>query len=266
MAIAKQVIEISVNDSQQKTTVAAPVDGPEPGLVETPSHKKLRQLFAHAHNGALVLAYGGAGVGKTTAATRYADEHREYGKAAYLINLLGVKTPTQMLHTIAEGIRAPASMGAYRNVSLMRALGEYLNSSEMLILDESQSLRPDALDILRFFLDSSGVGLALLGNELVFSAIAGKNRRAMFAQLHSRVGMRLHIPHPTEADADAVLAAWGIVDGPGKDYGRQIALGPGGLRQLAQVLRQTRIAAAATKRAMDHQLMYAAASALGLAD
>lgn len=256
----------AANDSEQIAIAAAALGGPEPGLVETPSQKKALQVLAYAQNGALTLIYGGAGVGKTTAATRYANEHCGLGQRAYYINLHGVKTPPQMLHTIADSVNSPAYLGAYRNVSLMRALTEYLNPGDLLILDESQSLRADALDMVRFFLDSGGVGLALLGNELVFSAIAGKNRRAMFAQLHSRVGMRLHLPHPTEADADAVLSAWGIVDDPGRDYGRQLALGPGGLRQLTQVLRQTRIAAAATKRVMDHRLMHAAANALGLTD
>jgi len=78
--------------------------------------------------------------------------------------------------------------------------------------------------------------------------------------------MRLHIPHPTEADANAVLSAWGISDNSARDYGRQLALGPGGLRQLAHILRQAKIAAAATGLPLDHRLMHAAASALGLTD
>lgn len=238
----------------------------EPRLVETSSHRRLHQLFARAQGGILALAYGGAGVGKTTAALRYAEGHREYGKTAHYVNMHAVVTPTAMLNTLAETIRLSASFGAYRNVSLMRSIADHLAPGDLLILDESQSLRPDALDMVRFFLDTRGVGIALLGNELVFSAIVGKNRRAMFAQLHSRVGMRLHIPHPTEEDADAVLKAWGVNGGAARDYGRQLALGPGGLRQLTQVLRQARIAAAAKQRVMDNELMYSAACALGLTD
>jgi hypothetical protein len=119
---------------------------------------------------------------------------------------------------------------------------------------------------MRFFLDEGGIGLCLLGNELVYSTISGRNARAHFAQLSSRIGLRLHLPHPTEADADVVLRSFGVLDGAGRDYGRDLALGPGGLRQLTQVLKQARIAAAATKRALDHRLMHAAASALGLTE
>lgn len=243
-----------------------PVDGPEPGIVETPSHKKIYQAFAHAQAGALVLVYGGAGVGKTTAAARYAQEHSERGRTAYHVNLLGVTTPSSMLHTIADGVNSPAAFGAYRNVSLMRELSYVLGAGDLLILDEAQSLRPDALDMVRFFLDEHGVGLVFCGNELVFSTIAGKNRSAIFAQLHSRVSMRLHLPRASEADADAVLSSWGVSDSAGRNYGRQIAVGPGGLRQLVMVLRQARIAAAAMGRALDHQLIHAAANALGITD
>jgi DNA transposition AAA+ family ATPase len=223
-------------------------------------------MFEHAHKGALVLGYGGAGVGKTSAAARYAKEHWEFDNKAFHINLHCVQTPTAMLHAIADAINAPGRFGAYRNLSMRQVIADTLSSRNLLILDEAQSLRPDALDMVRYFLDECGTGICLLGNELVFSSIAGKNRRALFAQLHSRVGMRLHLPHSTEADADAVLASWGVTGGTGRDYGRQIALGPGGLRQLCQVLRHARIAAAATKQALDQRLMYAAANALGLAD
>lgn len=266
MATTRRLTNIGAQNDASAPAKGIPLDGPEPGIIQTPSHRKIQRCCTHAQNGALVLIYGGAGVGKTTAAARYVNDHQEYGKTAYHINLLGVKSPAAMLHTIAEGVRAPISVGAYRNVSLMRALADHLGSGDLLILDEAQSLRPDALDAARFFLDSRNIGLVLMGNELIFSTIAGKNRRAVFAQLHSRVGMRLHLPHSTEADADAVLSAWGVSESSGRDYGRQVALGPGGLRQLAQVLRQARIAAIATRRALDHQLMHAAASALGLTD
>lgn len=239
---------------------------PELVIAETPSFRRVTQGCEYAHTGALVLIYGGAGVGKTTAAKVYASAHWEHGKAAYYINMHGVKSPAAMLQTIAEGMGAHSALGAYRNVSLMQSLADRLMPGELLICDESQSLRHDALDLLRYFLDERNVGLVVMGNELVFSTIAGKNRRAMFAQLHSRVSMRIHIPQSTEADADKVLKQWGISEGAARDYGRQIALGPGGLRQLVKVLAQARIAHVATKRALDHRLLHAAASALGLTD
>jgi len=211
------------------------------------------------------LIYGAPGVSKTTTALRYENDHWNSDRqCAHYVNLLGVTTPTSMLEMIAERVHPPSCAGSYRNVVMMRALADRLREGDLIILDECQSLRPDALDSVRFFLDEAGVGLVLMGNELVFSTIAGKNRRAMFAQLHSRVGMKLHLPHATEADADAVLRSFGVSDGTGREYGRQLALGPLALRGLVTVLGQARIVAAAKNRALDRQVMYATAKALGL--
>lgn len=264
MTVAKLKKEIEGPDDTLVQGKSIPVDGPEPALVETPTSRRIYQACAHAQKTpTLVLIYGAPGVSKTTTALRYVRDHRG---DAYHVNLLGVVTPAAMLQMIAECVYPPALAGSYRNAAVTRALVNHLRSDQLLMLDECQSLCPDALNLVRFFLDEAGVGLVLMGNEMVFSTIAGKNRRAMFAQLHSRVGMKLHLPHPTEADADAVLKSFGVSDGAGREYGRQLALGPLALRGLVTVLRQARIVAIEKKRELDHQLMYAVASALGLSD
>lgn len=267
MTAIRRLKEIGAHDDASTPVEPVLVEGPEPEWVETPTSRKIYQALAHAQKTpTLVLIYGAPGVSKTTTALRYAKNHHpvSHEHAAHYVNFLGVKSSASMLHTIYEAVPTRSYIDRYRNATLMRSLAECLGPGALLILDEAQSLRPDALDSVRFFLDETGIGLCLLGTELVYSTISGKNGRAHFAQLSSRIGLRLHLPHPTEADADAVLKAWGVPDGAGRDYGRQLALGPGGLRQLTQVLRQARIAAAATKRALDDRLMHAAASALGL--
>ncbi len=265
MTVARLKKQIDVLDDAPEQAENISVDGPEPGLIETPTSKQIYQACAHAQETpALVLIYGAAGVSKTTTALRYVQDKRP--TAAYHVNLLGVATPTSMLVVIAECVYPSALADSYRKVALMRSLVYHLRPGDLLILDECQSLRPEALDLVRVFLDEAGVGLVLMGNEMVFSTIAGKHRHAMFAQLHSRVGMKLHLPHPTEADADAVLKSFGVCDGAGHEYGRQLALGPLALRGLVTILRQARIVAIEKKRALDHQLMYAVASALGLND
>ncbi|MBI3043580.1 MAG: AAA family ATPase [Betaproteobacteria bacterium] len=267
MTAIKRLHEVSIEDAAPAPIKTAAADGPAPAWVETPTSKKIYQAILHAQTTpTLVLIYGAPGVSKTTTAARYVEERdpRWHERGAYHINLLGVKSSASMLQTIHAVIRTPRYIDAYRNVTLMRSLANCLEPGSLLILDEAQSLRPDALDAVRFFLDERDVGLVLMGNEIVYGAIASKSARAHFAQLSSRIGLKLHLPHPTEADADAVLKAWGVTDDAGREYGRKIALGPGGLRQLAQLLRHARTAAAATRRSLDHRLMHAAASALGL--
>ncbi len=264
MTVARLKKQIDVLDDAPERVENISVDGPEPGLIETPTSKRIYQACAHAQERpALVLVYGAAGVSKTTTALRYVQDKRP---TAYHVNLLGVATPTSMLVVIAERVYPSALADSYRKVALMRSLVYHLSPGDLLILDECQSLRPEALDLVRVFLDEAGVGLVLMGNEMVFSTIAGQHRHAMFAQLHSRVGMKLHLPHPTEADADAVLKSFGVCDGAGREYGRQLALGPLALRGLVTILRQARSYALEKKRALDHQLMHSVASALGLSD
>lgn len=261
MAVTRLKKQIDVPDDAPEQVESIPVDGPEPGVVETPTSGQIYRACAHAQETpALVLIYGAPGVSKTITASRYQREHHN---DAFHINLLGVATPASMLQMIAERIYPPAGFGSYRTAPLMRVLESHLHPGELIILDECQGLRPDALDLVRFFLDIH-VGLVLMGNESVFSTIAGKNRRASFAQLHSRVGMKLHVPHPTEPDADAVLRSYGVSGGSGRDYGRQIALGPLALRGLVTILRQARIFAIEEKRALDYDVMWSVAVALGL--
>jgi DNA transposition AAA+ family ATPase len=272
MRAAKQLIENEAPDRAPAPVNDLPIDGPDPEFVVTPTSKQITQALAYAHNSpTIVLIYGSPGVSKTTTAARFAREHPARpdsfsSRPAYLINLLGVKTPTAMFYRIADCFGPPAGLSDLRNRNLLRWLTQCLHPGVLLILDECQTLDHDALDAARYFLDELHVGLVLMGNTLTYAKIAGKNARAQFAQLSSRIGLRLHIPHPTEADADAVLSSWGVSTGSGRDYGRQLASGPGGLRQMVQVLRQARIAAAATRQPLDHRLMHSAANALGLAD
>ncbi len=170
MAIAKLKDQVDLDDDAPRIEGAA-IEGPQPDLVETPTSRKIYQACAHAQNTpTIALVYGGAGVSKTTTAERYQRDHR----GAYHVNLQGVVTPSAMLVTVAERVYPPALAGSYRNVAIMRSLTYHLRPGELIILDEAQSLRADALDSVRFLLDDAGVGLVLMGNDHVFSAIAGK--------------------------------------------------------------------------------------------
>ena len=65
-------------------------------------------------------------------------------------------------------------------------------SGRVLIVDEAQHLTVRALNHLRCISDESGVGIALVGNEEVYSKLRGSGK-ADFAQLCSRVGMRKQV-------------------------------------------------------------------------
>jgi len=245
----------------------------DPGWVETPTSKSIIGALEFARvTPTIAIIFGGAGVSKTTTALRYVASPRPEGtgRVYYVSAARWIRSPTAILLEIAEAIDTYLATSAYRNDSLARGILRKLGPGDLLIIDEAQHLDADALDGIRYFHDESydhneeGVGIAYLGNEEVYTRIARKGRRAAFAQLHSRVGMRLHIPAPREGDADAVLEAWGIAGRNERRYAQQIASLPGGLRTLTQVLRQARIVARGMKRPVDQHVMRASADSLGI--
>ena len=242
-------------------------DESEPGWVETPTSTRIIGAFEFARvTPTIAVVFGGAGVSKTTTALRYVNDRRpaEKGHVYYVTAAKWISSPTAILQEIADAISIYLAASAYRNDSLARGILRKLAPGDLLIVDEAQHLDPNALDGIRYFHDEGRIGIAYLGNQEVWSRIGGKGRRAAFAQLHSRVGMRLPIPQPQEGDADAVLEAWGIVGRNERRYAQQIASLPGGLRTLAQVLRQARIVARGMKRPVDQNIMRAAADSLGI--
>jgi hypothetical protein len=78
----------------------------------------------------------------------------------------------------------------------------------LVVVDEAQHLSVAALDALRSIHDAAGVGLALVGNDLVYGRMVG-NRAAYLDRLFSRIGKRVRISGATQADIEAVARAAG---------------------------------------------------------
>jgi DNA transposition AAA+ family ATPase len=133
----------------------------------------------------------------------------------------------------------------------------------LLIVDEAQHLKLEAVEALRAIHDSTGVGLVLSGNESVYAKLTGGTRRAEFAQLFSRVGRRLRLDRPSPGDVAAILQAWRIEGIKERELCQQIASLPGGLRGLVNVLVDATTAAQAMGRAVDLKALRAAWSDQG---
>lgn len=242
-------------------------DESEPGWVETPTSIRIIGALEFARvTPTIAIIFGGAGVSKTLTALRYVDNRHSAGKnrVYYVCAARWIRSPTAILQEIGTAIDPYLAASAYRNDSLARGILGKLGFGDLLIIDEAQHLDADALDGIRYFHDEGGIGIVYQGNTDVYTRISRKGRRAAFAQLHSRVGMRLHIPTPQEGDADAVLEAWRVSGRNERRYAQQIASLPGGLRTLTQVLRQARIVARGMKRPVDQNVMRAAAESLNI--
>jgi DNA transposition AAA+ family ATPase len=247
----------------------------EPTWVQTPTSQKIHGALAYAQTTpTIALIYGGAGVSKTTTALRYvADEgktssskwdgFRSQPQTFYVSAAQWIRTPVAILQQIAEAV-GTLTEHAYRNNTLAKAILRVLQPGDLLIVDEAQNLDPAALDGIRYFHDEGGIGIAYLGNEEVYTRINGRTRRAAFAQLSSRIGKRLHIELPHADDVDAILEAWGIGGRKELEFAHNVALRPGGLRDLAQVLRYARVLSTGLGKPVDARIMKASATSLGL--
>lgn len=97
------------------------------------------------------------------------------------------------------------------------------------------------LDALRGVFDASGVGLAIMGNESVYTQLTGGSRKAHFAQLFSRIGKRERLSMPSPGDIDIILDAWRIIQPKARTFCHEIGIKAGALRMLTKVLRMARL-------------------------
>ncbi|WP_052719374.1 AAA family ATPase [Halomonas sp. HG01] len=213
-----------------------------PEWVETPSARAVLSALSFAQMAeAVSVIYGGAGVGKTTTLARYRDQ----APNVWVVTATpAASAPGPILARIAQvlGIRASGAVHVVE-ANIIERVSE---TRGLLVIDEAQHLTHRALDAIRSIHDAAGIGLALVGNEIVYSQLTGGSRSVGFAQLFSRVAKRVRLSRAKDADVTALLEAWGIAD----KESRQLCLGigrrPGALRGLSQTLRLASMFAAAT--------------------
>lgn len=245
-------------------TGARPRSIGDPGRVSTPTIRKIHDALEFARTRpTIALVYGPPGVAKTTAAKWYAEATNRAvlgGTAVVYVQASEFKkTPAAILNAIAEeGLNAYGRARTF-SYETVRTIAGRVARQGLILIDEAQHLTAAAMDGLRCFYDEYGIGLAYLGNEMVFTRTSKGANRAMFAQLHSRVGVNLNLPGVEDEDATAVAQAWGITGHAELSFARDLARGPGGLRLLAQVIEQAIRAANSLSRPLDADLLRIAA-------
>ena len=220
----------------QRAILSASLPEP-PGWIETPSAVRIDAALSYAQlAGDIALVYGGAGLGKTMTARQYATKRPN----AWIATM----TPaTQALSPCLERVLEACGVRDLTGqaVQLEATLRTRVNGARgLLIVDEAQHLSLRALEALRGLHDTTETGLALLGNETIYTKITGGRRAAEFAQLFSRVGKRVRLTRVDKSDVDALLAAWGARlagDRELRAAALAIARTPGGLRGLTKSLR-----------------------------
>lgn len=203
-------------------------DIPEkPSYFETPTSNAIMQYLQWGQRGRLVLIATGAGLGKSETARQFAIANAGTFIATMTPSTSGIMPMQQ---------RVLKALGEKHTVGSPAALSEMIcdklraRRHGLLIIDEAQHLSIKALEEARSWHDATGAGIALMGNERVQQSIDGVSRAAEFAQLFSRIGLRLARTSAMAGDAEALSQAWGVSDPAMIDFVRQIVARPGALR------------------------------------
>lgn len=221
--IAEKVFRYRQNlSAQAKIKVEAP---DIPTYFETRTSKEIMHLLSWAHRGRMVLFAGGPGTSKTITA----EEYRERVNNAWILTMRpSIKTVPMLT---MEALRAMGDTSARLNHLLSTyAIGKFKDRQGVLIVDEAQHLTIEQIEEIRSWHDKTGVGIAILGNEQVVSRMEGGSRQAAFAQLYSRVSLRLIRPVPLKEDIEQLADAWRIDDEQVFAFLQKMGRKPGGMR------------------------------------
>ena len=240
--VARKVLQFrQLLAAQAQIQIEAPA---LPGFFETRTSREIESLLSWAQRGRITVIATGAGVGKTTTLRNYQASVANVWVATMAPSTAGVNNMQ---------IEALASLGERDAKGTPQALSRRIRdkvagTGGLLAFDEAQHLSEKSIEEIRSWHDATGIGIALLGNESVISRLEGGSRKAAFAQLYSRVGMRMVRNAPLADDADALSEAWGIHDDERlRAYVRKVAMMPGGLRSATMMLEVGTILASAER-------------------
>jgi DNA transposition AAA+ family ATPase len=240
--IAREILKYRQHLSMQAELA---MEAPEvPDYFDTPTARRVQSLLSWAHRGRIVVAATGPGCGKTKAAKNYRDAMSNVWMTTMAPSCSGINN---MQIEVLAALGERDARGSMQQLS-RRIRDRVRNTNGLLIFDEAQHLLDRAIDEIRSWHDDTGVGIAFLGNETVLARIEGGHRRAAFAQLYSRIGMRLIQNLPLSDDARALADAWEVHEPKQIDFVVKKSQQPGGLRTVTMMLELATMVAASERR------------------
>lgn len=180
----------------------------------------------------IAIIYGGAGLGKTKTLERFAEMFPNVWIVTMSPATAGVCAALEEI-ALTLGLRGIPGRAARLQREIVRRLK---GTRGVLIIDEAQHLMTSSLEAIRSIHDASETGLVLCGNELIFSRLTGGARLATFAQLYSRVGVRVALRKTSLGDVKAICAALGIEGAKETRFLYEISQKPGGLRSIMKTM------------------------------
>lgn len=149
--------------------------------------------MAHASNEILLL-YGPAGCGKTTALKHYAEKNNG---VTYIEADATTGTPRAILLTLLESIGGQP-IGSTTQV-MKSILNTLRGTNRLIIIDEAQHLTERSFDTIRAINDKIGIGLVYSGNPSILKQMYGRKEQE-FDQLYSRIGLHCELANKYSLD------------------------------------------------------------------
>lgn len=171
-------------------------------IVETSIVKYIAEIGRLCHTkGRIGVCAGKAGIGKTVAVKEYLKNYID----AILIESDSGYTAKSLLLEIHKRLSLSAKGSVY---DLMGEVVNKLNQSgRLLIIDEAENLPYRALEITRRIHDKTGIGILLVGRNILFKNLLGFNDE--YEQLFSRVKYHKALDKLLLQDVDKILEAMG---------------------------------------------------------
>lgn len=161
--------------------------------------KEIARL-CHTH-GRIGVCVGAAGLGKTVAAKDYVSRYMD----AVLIESDYSYTARSLLLELHHKLGLTCKGSAY---NLMNEVVDKLsNSGRLLIIDEAENLRREALEITRRIHDKTGIGLLLIGRDILLKNLRGHENQ--FDQMYSRVMYKKNLKSLALNDIKLLLTSAG---------------------------------------------------------
>jgi DNA transposition AAA+ family ATPase len=209
-----------------------------PAFVDTPTSQRIAQVLQTAQvMPDMALIVGGAGVGKTMTVEQYQQENP-------YVTIITARPSSARANPLFSALGRALGVKDTSPAMLFDAVADMVkNHHHLIVIDEAQHLKMDALEELRGLHDKHGVGIVLMGNQEVHSRLTSGKFEADFAQLFSRFGLRLVLDKVGLADVRALLKAWNVEGDKMTKACRHIASQPGALRVLSKTLRMAHMIA-----------------------
>lgn len=204
-----------------------------PAFYSTDTTDQLERMLGFAQRGHMVAAALEAGCSKTSAAQHYAEL---FPNVIYVEVRKSAAAPNNLLKLILAALGVRDASGGTFDMSQQVCYQLKKMTKPLLIIDEAQHLTEASLEEIRSWNDDIDVGIALFGNIGVLQKLS------RYAQLYSRLSLKLQRRCPLPSDVEAMADAWQISNPEIRTELQKICAKLGGLRngtkslQLAQMI------------------------------